>query len=175
MTVLVRKSSLRTWLAAGAALPAAVLAPPATAEEPAVGNRGPTIVFVCLHGSVKSQVAAAHFNRIAKERGLPYSAVSRGIDVDASIPTRIRDGLSLDGLASTNDVPRGLTPEEAEGATKVVAFDQVPDERRGISEVTYWTDVPLPTRDYEGARDMSSLGTSTACCPPCRGRRSRRL
>jgi hypothetical protein len=30
-----------------------------------------TIVFVCLHGSVKSQIAAAHFNRIARERGLP--------------------------------------------------------------------------------------------------------
>ena len=30
-----------------------------------------TIVFVCLHGSVKSQMAAAHFNRIARERGLP--------------------------------------------------------------------------------------------------------
>lgn len=92
--------------------------------------------------------------RAEEDLGLPYSAVSRGIDVDASIPTRIRDRLSLDGLAPTNDVPRGLTPEEAEGATKVVAFDQVPDERRGISEVTYWTDVPLPTRDYEGARDV---------------------
>src|SRR5262249_35169486 len=44
-----------------------------------------TVVFVCLHGSVKSQVAAAHFNRIAKERGLPVIAVSRGIAVDKEI------------------------------------------------------------------------------------------
>jgi hypothetical protein len=28
-----------------------------------------TVVFVCLHGSVKNQVAAAHFNRIARPAG----------------------------------------------------------------------------------------------------------
>ena len=33
-------------------------------------SKPPTLVFVCLHGSVKSQIAAAHFNRIARERGL---------------------------------------------------------------------------------------------------------
>ena len=51
-----------------------------------------TVVFVCLHGSVKSQMAAAHFNRIAKERGLPVVAVSRGIAGDDNIPPSIRDG-----------------------------------------------------------------------------------
>jgi hypothetical protein len=69
------------------------------------GNGKTTVVFVCLHGSAKSQMAAAHFNRIASERGLPFTAVSRGIEVDTLIPTRIRDGLNLDGLAPTDDVP----------------------------------------------------------------------
>lgn len=73
----------------------------ATADERS-GQQPKTIVFVCLHGSVKSQMAAAHFNRLAKERGLPFVAVSRGIAVDSSIPTRIRDGLALGGwLLST--------------------------------------------------------------------------
>src|SRR5215475_103375 len=71
-----------------------------------------TIVFVCLHGSVKSQMAAAHFNRIAREHGLPYTAISRGIQVDTSIPARIRDALNLDGLAPLDDVPRPLTAAE---------------------------------------------------------------
>ena len=31
-----------------------------------------TIVFVCEHGSAKSVVAAAHFNRLAAEARLPY-------------------------------------------------------------------------------------------------------
>src|SRR5262252_1586725 len=99
-----------------------------------------TIVFVCLHGSVKSQMAAAHFNRIARERGLPYTAVSRGINVDTSIPRRIRDGLTLDGLAPADDVPQSLTATEAEHAGKVVAFDVVPDAKKGLAEVDYWSD-----------------------------------
>src|ERR1700754_4339556 len=68
-----------------------------------------TIVFVCLHGSVKSQMAAAHFNRIARERGLPYTAISRGIEVDPSIPPRIRAELNQEGLAPLDDVPQQLT------------------------------------------------------------------
>src|SRR6516225_8606973 len=96
------------------------LATPAQADE---ATESKTILFVCLHGSVKSQMAAAHFNRIAKERGLPYTAISRGIEVDASIPTRIRDGLSLDGLAPLDDVPQPLTAADAVAAAKVFAFD----------------------------------------------------
>ncbi len=71
-----------------AALLAATFAPQARAEQPK------QIVFVCLHGSVKSQMAAAYFNDIAKKRGLPYVAISRGIEPDSSIPPRIRDGLA---------------------------------------------------------------------------------
>ena len=141
-------------LAAVLTLLAAAFAPPASAGDRQGGNGKTTVVFVCLHGSVKSQMAAAHFNRIASERGLPFTAISRGIEVDTSIPTRIRDGLNLDGLAPTDDIPIGLTADEAGRATKVVAFDTVPEERRGTSEVTYWSDVPPATKDYAAARDV---------------------
>lgn len=124
---------------------------PAAADERS--ERSKTIVFVCLHGSVKSQMAAAHFNQIARERGLPFVAVSRGIAADSSIPIRIRDGLALEGLAPVNDVPLGLTVEEANGASKVFAFDEVPADRKGSADVTYWSDVPPATRDYSAARD----------------------
>ena len=154
MAHFLRNPSVLTSLAAGGALLAAAFAPPASAGDPQVGTGKTTIVFVCLHGSVKSQMAAAHFNRIASERGLPFTAISRGIEVDTSIPTRIRDGLNLDGLAPTDDNPVGLTADEAGRATKVVAFDTVPEERRGTSEVTYWSDVPPATKDYVAARDV---------------------
>jgi len=94
-----------------------------------------TIMFVCLHGSVKSQMAAAHFNRIARAGGLPCTAVSRGIEIDHSIPTRIRDGLSLDGFAPLDDVLQPLTPAEAATAIKVIAFDAVPDEKRSLEQL----------------------------------------
>jgi len=111
-----------------------------------------TFVFVCLHGSVKSQIAAAHFNRIAREHGLPVIAVSRGIAVDNKIPAAIREGLARDGLAPATDVPVGLTSEQAAAATKIFAFDEVPTDLKGDAEVTYWSDVPPATEDYVRAR-----------------------
>jgi protein-tyrosine-phosphatase len=130
-----------------AALLAATLAPQARAEQPK------QIVFVCLHGSVKSQMAAAYFNDIAKKRGLPFVAISRGIETDASIPPRIRDGLAADGLKPLDDVPQGLTAQEADSSVKVLAFDTVPADRKGSAEVTYWSDVPLDRKDYAATRD----------------------
>lgn len=121
-----------------------------TAERTPVNLR--TIVFVCEHGSVKSIVAAAHFNRIARERGLPFIAVSRGINVDDKIPGSIRDGLARDGLAPTDETPRDLRVEEATDAAHVIAFDQVPAARGGQAAVTYWKDVPPVTKDYDAAR-----------------------
>lgn len=129
------------------------LATQADAEEATLAANK-TILFVCLHGSVKSQMAAAHFNRMARERGLSYTAISRGVEADPSIPTRIRDGLNLDGLAPLDDVPQTLTPGEAVGAIKVIAFDAVPDDKRGAVEVNYWSDVPPATKDYAAARDV---------------------
>jgi protein-tyrosine-phosphatase len=128
------------------------LAPPAYAAS--IEPEDKTIVFVCVHGSVKSQIAAAYFNRLARERGLPYTAVSRGIEVDAAIPASIRNRLNSDGLAPTDEVPRPLTAAEAGRAIKVVAFDSVPDDKRGVAEVSYWSDVPPATKDYAAARDV---------------------
>jgi protein-tyrosine-phosphatase len=128
------------------------LVPPAHAAD-ATALENKTIVFVCLHGSVKSQMAAAHFNRIAKERGLPYTAISRGIEVDGSIPPRIRAELNQEGLAPLDDVPQPLTAAEAAGAVKVVAFDTVPEKNRGAADVNYWSDVPPTSKNYPALRD----------------------
>ena len=125
----------------------------AVAQDSPRPDKPQTVVFVCLHGSVKSQMAAAHFNRIAKERGLPLVAVSRGIAVDPTIPASIRQGLASDGLVPPDDVPVPLASSDTTGAIKVFAFDEVPNERKGSTEVTYWSDVPPATKDYSAARD----------------------
>src|SRR5262249_53679345 len=98
-------------------------------------------------------MAAAHFNRIAKERGLPYTAISRGIELDSAIPPRIREELNQEGLTPLNDVPQPLTAAEAAGAVKVVACDTVPENNRGHAEVNYWSDVPANARPYSALRD----------------------
>ena len=131
----------------------ALLCTGAVAQDSPRSDKPQTIVFVCLHGSVKSQVAAAHFNCIAKERGLPLVAISRGIAVDPSIPASIRQGLAADGLIPPDDVPVPLASADTTGAIEVFAFDEVPNDRKGSREVTYWSDVPPATKDYVVARD----------------------
>jgi hypothetical protein len=97
-------------------------------------------------------MAAAYFNKVATERGLPYTAVSRGLDLYRSVPVRIQDGLALDGLEPANS-PVELTADEAGRASEVLAFDTIPAERKGTANVTYWSGVPIGINDYEATRD----------------------
>jgi hypothetical protein len=141
----------RSLLCRAAVLLAILVAPSsAPRADEAAGEK--TIVFVCLHGVVNSQMAAAYFNKVAKERGLPFIAVSRGIDLYQSIPVRIQDGLALDGLEPAN-APLALTVEEAGRVSQVLAFDTIPDDRKGSANVTYWSGIPLGIDDYEATRN----------------------
>jgi hypothetical protein len=143
------------WLTRwGAALLLVLCSPvPADAGERTRIDRS-TIVFVCEHGAVKSTVAAAHFNQIARERRLPYVAVSRGIDLYPEIPAAIRRALAEDGLTPQDDTPRDLRSDEASAAARVIAFDRVPGERSGSASVIYWSDVPPVTKNYPAGRDV---------------------
>jgi hypothetical protein len=143
--------AFRSLLCRAAVLLAILVAPSsAPRADEAAGEK--TIVFVCLHGVVNSQMAAAYFNKVAKERGLPFIAVSRGIDLYQSIPVRIQDGLALDGLEPAN-APLALTVEEAGRVSQVLAFDTIPDDRKGSANVTYWSGIPLGIDDYEATRN----------------------
>lgn len=114
---------------------------------------GETVVFVCQHGVVNSQIAAAYFNKAAQEQALPFRAVSRGIDLYRSVPVPVQDGLALDGLEPAN-TPQQLAVEDMAAAGRVVAFDEIPAERRVGINVTYWSGVPLGVDDYETTRDQ---------------------
>lgn len=118
------------------------------APAPAAGEE--IVVFVCQHGVVNSQIAAAYFNRAAQEQGLPFRAVSRGID---PVPVHVQDGLALDGLEPAN-TPQQLALEDMAAAGRVLAFDEIPAEQRGGVNVTYWSGVPLGIDDYETTRDQ---------------------
>jgi arsenate reductase (thioredoxin) len=110
----------------------------------------PTVLFVCEHGSAKSVVAAAHFNRLAEERGLPYQAISRGTDPDAAVHPAALAGLAADGLRPGAE-PTPLAVENLAAATRVVAFSALPPSYRPHGEVEIWS-VPPVSEDYELAR-----------------------
>src|SRR5690349_1513124 len=75
-----------------------------------------TVLFVCEHGAAKSVIAAAHFNKIAKERGLPYRAVARGTAPDQTIPDGVRNGLKQAGLELTVEKPVMVGQADVNGA-----------------------------------------------------------
>lgn len=115
-----------------------------------------TVVFVCEHGSAKSVVAAAHFNRLASELGLDVRAVSRGTVPDAVMAPAAVAGLQQDGLSPGATAPVRLTVADLEAAERVVTFCDLPAElsagRVPNREVKTW-EVPPVSTHYEASRD----------------------
>ena len=108
------------------------------------------VLFVCEHGSAKSVVAVAHFNRLARERGLPLVAVSRGTAPDEAIHPAALSGLAAERLAPA-DLPRRLGPEDLAAAARVVVFGDLP-EPVGDPRAEVWT-VPPISESYGRSRD----------------------
>jgi hypothetical protein len=96
-----------------------------------------TIVFVCQHGAVKSVIAAALLERLGRETGTALSAIPRGTEPDADVPTAVVAGLAERGLHLGAASPQLVTAQELRNATHVVSFG--PD--LGIGE-EHWDDVP---------------------------------
>lgn len=116
-------------------------------------NQESVVLFVCEHGSAKSVVAAAHFNRLAGERGLKLRAVSRGTDPDPEIAPAAATGLRSDGLEADEPTPKKLSQAAVAGAARVVTFCELPAGYVETTPVERWEDVPPVSEDYAKARD----------------------
>ena len=112
------------------------------------------IVFVCEHGSAKSVVAAAHFNRLANERNLNLRAVSRGTNPDQELPAKTVEGLRADGIDVTGVKPGKLARSDVAGAARVVTFCKLPEAYANLAPVHNWEDVPPMSEDYGRFRDI---------------------
>ena len=111
-----------------------------------------TVIFVCEHGSAKSVVAAAHFNRLAGERGLKLRAVSRGTDPDAEVAPNAEAGLRNDDLVVVDRVPVKLSQADAAGAARIVTFCELPAAYVTAAPVERWDGVSPVSENYERAR-----------------------
>jgi arsenate reductase (thioredoxin) len=108
-----------------------------------------TVLFVCEHGAAKSVVAAAQFNKLAAERGLPFRAVSRGTMPDPAVPSLVSDGLTAAGFS----VPAGFSPtlvtsNDVAAAVRVVAFDVSLPASARASHVSRWDGLPAFSDGY---------------------------
>jgi protein-tyrosine-phosphatase len=112
-----------------------------------------TILFVCLHGSAKSLIAAEHLNRLARARGLPLRGESAGIDPDESVPPPVVSGLAADGIDVQNYTPGQVTRERLAAADTVVSMGcditELSDANRSVR---LWDDLPMVSDGYDAAR-----------------------
>jgi protein-tyrosine-phosphatase len=111
-----------------------------------------TVLFVCEHGSAKSVVAAAHFNRIAAARGLPWRAISRGTAPDTAMAPAAVEGLRGDGLKPNDPAPTKLEQRDLDAAVRVVTFCALPPELQARSPVEAW-EVPPVSTEYAASRE----------------------
>ena len=112
------------------------------------------VLFVREHGSAKSVVAAAHFNRLALEKNLVLRAVSRGTYPDEEIPLFIVEGLEAEGLTPGELKPKILTKNDIAQALRVAVFCDLPDGYGTLDPIERWTDVPSISEDYDKSRDV---------------------
>lgn len=112
------------------------------------------IVFVCEHGSVKSLIAVSLFDRTAKQRGLPFRAVARGVNPEEHVPPVIVAAMRDDGFEVGNFRPQALQTQDVAGAARVVAIgvDLTSHADEAHIPIQSWDDVPPASVDYAAAR-----------------------
>ena len=110
-------------------------------------------LFICEHGSAKSVIAAAHYERIARGRGIDAHATSRGTDPDAEYPPHVLAGLASEGLEPLDNAPVKLTAEDLETATRIIAFCSPDTFPKNAVVTEVWGDVPAVSYGYAEARD----------------------
>jgi protein-tyrosine-phosphatase len=110
------------------------------------------ILFLCPHNAAKSVFAVAHFERLVRERDLPYRADSAGTEpADAPAPAVVA-ALGSEGIDVADHRPRRLTEEDLTRARRVVSMGC--DLRGSVPpgvRVEQWDDVPLVSQDLEAA------------------------
>ena len=112
------------------------------------------ILFVCLHGSAKSLIAAEHFNNLARGRGLSVRGESAGLEPDAEVPTSVVAGLAADSIDVRGYVPRQVTTELLAGAAQIVSFGcDLSAKLTSAPTVERWDDLPMVSDGYTTARD----------------------
>jgi protein-tyrosine-phosphatase len=112
------------------------------------------VLFVCLHGSAKSLIAATHLSQVAESRGLPWRGESSGVEPDAGVPEPVITGLATDGIDVRDYRPRALTGDQMRGVSHVVSFGcDLGSSPPNTVTVERWDDVPLVSDGYSVARD----------------------
>jgi arsenate reductase len=111
------------------------------------------VVFVCEHGAAKSVIAAAYFNKLAKERNLNYEAICRGNSPDSTVSPSAKDGLTDDKLFDVNVTPTKLTMSDTSDTERIVLFTKLPADFKTSIKIEDWSNLKNLDGDYQHRRD----------------------
>ena len=115
-------------------------------------SAGRTVLFVCLHGAAKSVLAAADFERLARERGLDARAEFAGTEPDPEIAPRVLAALGAEGVDLGGRRPRRVTRADVESAARVVTFGCDLGALAAAGPPIEQWDVPAVSDDFGKAR-----------------------
>ena len=145
---------MKRWVCAAALTIASGAARESLVAQQGVSASGPTVLFVCEHGTVRSLLAKVFFEQYAAEAGLRMQAVSRGTKADSSVPAWMQQGLDADHIALGNWRPRTLVPADLASASYIVSFD-VPSAATAGARAPreQWDGLPSVSKDYASGRE----------------------
>lgn len=139
--------------------PDSKLQPPSThhrlgaAGEEAMNARR-TVLFLCPHNAAKSVLAAAEFDRLTAERGLPLVAGTAGTDPAAGPSPAVVAALASEGIDVSGHRPRRVTAADLASAVRIVSLGCDPAALGGAGDrLERWDDVPAAGNDPGTARD----------------------
>lgn len=112
------------------------------------------ILFVCTHGAARSPIAAAYFNKIAKEQKLNYHAVFRGTEPDQNLTKGTINGLKKDDFQVMDWKPKEVSLVDIKKAYKVVTFDCILPSNDSSPLEEQWNGTPSISKDYDNARNV---------------------
>ena len=141
---------------AGVLVLLAVAGAVASGQAKQMPSGGPAnVVFVCHHGNAKSLIASQWFNRLAAERRLVDRAVARGVEPETPVPAGIAAKLGRDGFDVERYEPRGFSPTDLDGASRVVLIGVEPppwikDKKVAVDR---WEGIPPASEGYDASRD----------------------
>lgn len=111
------------------------------------------VLFLCPYGGAKSVIAASYFNRLAEQRGLPYTAVAAAAEVPYdAVPAPVAAYLLREGYVVVSFKPRRATPSDFRAAVKVIAIDcDLGHVDAYGAAIERWDDVPKVSDDLPGS------------------------
>jgi arsenate reductase (thioredoxin) len=113
------------------------------------------VLFLCPHNAAKSLLAAAYFDRLAQQRGLPYRADSAGTEPEAAPTPAVVDALRAEGVDVSGHRPRSVKEQDLARAHRVVSMGC---DLTGVASanvrIERWDDVPPVSQNLDAAHSV---------------------